>query len=123
MTKTQETQIALHEQRITAIEVYHKTVDKKLDIILEKMDNQFVTQRNYEQDLKRFLKTDIEIETRLAEIEKNMVTQDEFEKFQDNIRRELKRKGFANWVNPIIAALSTSIVTFLIIYFFNNINR
>lgn len=64
-----------------------------------------------------------QIERKIDVMREDYVTKDEFEIFQDNIRPELKRKGFANWVNPIIAALSTSIVTFLIIYFFNNINR
>lgn len=107
MPKTTETQLAVHEQRITAIEVYHKTVDKKLDIILEKMDNQFVTQRNYEQDLKRFLKTDIEIETRLAEIEKNMVTQDDMRTYRSS-----------QFWQKLITAVGTSVITALIIYEF-----
>ncbi len=108
MTKTQETQIALHEQRITAIEVYHKTVDKKLDIILEKMDNQFVTQRNYEQDLKRFLKTDIEIETRLTQIEKNMVTQEQMKYYQ--------RSQFWQKVMTFLGGVGVSIITAVLLY-------
>ena len=105
MTKTQETQIALHEQRITAIEVYHKTVDKKLDIILDKMDNQFVTQRNYEQDLKRFLKTDIEIETRLTQIEKNMVTQGDMRSYRSS-----------QFWQKFVTGVGTAIITAVIVY-------
>ena len=105
MTKTQETQIALHEQRITAIEVYHKTVDKKLDIILDKMDNQFVTQRNYEQDLKRFLKTDIEIETRLTQIEKNMVTQGDMRSYRTS-----------QFWQKFVTGVGTAIITAVIVY-------
>lgn len=105
MPKTTETQLAVHEQRITAIEVYHKTVDKKLDIILEKMDNQFVTQRNYEQDLKRFLKTDIEIETRLAEIEKNMVTQDDMRTYRNS-------QFWQKFVTGVGTAIITAVIVF-----------
>jgi hypothetical protein len=51
---------------------------------------------------------------------KNYVTKQEFEEFKDIVHQELKRKSFATWINPMIAAITTASVTFLLIEFIRN---
>lgn len=58
-----------------------------------------------------------QIERKLDVMSKNYVTKDEFDEFKQDMHRELKRKSFYNAINPIIASVSTAIVTFLIIEF------
>lgn len=58
-----------------------------------------------------------QIERKLDVMSKNYVTKDEFEEFKKDMQVELKRKSFYNAVNPVIASISTAIVTFLIIEF------
>ena len=58
-----------------------------------------------------------QIERKLDVMSKNYVTKEEFDDFKSDVYRELKRKSFYNAVNPIIASVSTAIVTFLIIEF------
>jgi hypothetical protein len=58
-----------------------------------------------------------QIERKLDVMSRNYVTKDEFEEFKQDMHRELKRKSFYNAVNPVIASISTAIVTFLIIEF------
>lgn len=58
-----------------------------------------------------------QIERKLDVMSKNYVTKEEFDDFKSDVHRELKRKSFYNAVNPIIASVSTAIVTFLIIEF------
>lgn len=56
-----------------------------------------------------------QIEKKLDTMNKNYVTKDEFEEFKQDMHRELKRKSLFNAINPIIASVSTALVTFLII--------
>ena len=56
-----------------------------------------------------------QIDKKLDEMTKNYVTKHEFEDFKDVMHAELKRKSFANWINPIIASISTALVTFLVL--------
>lgn len=71
------------------------------------------TKQNYDLVLYRLE----QIERKLDTMNKNYVTKDEFEEFKKDMHIELKRKSFYNAVNPIIASVSTAIVTFLIIEF------
>lgn len=96
MTKSQETQLALHEQRINAIEAYHVRIDTKLDQLIEKLDNQFVLQRNYEKDIKQ-------VEARLQEIESSMVTQSDMKQYQ---KSQLWQKFMSGLGGIGIAALT-----------------
>lgn len=61
-----------------------------------------------------------QIERKLDTMSKNYVTKEEFDDFKSDVHRELKRKSFYNAVNPIIASVSTAIVTFLVIEFFRS---
>lgn len=58
-----------------------------------------------------------QIDRKLDDMSKNYVTKLEFEDFKDVVHKELKRKSFVTWVNPIIASVSTATVTFLLIEF------
>lgn len=58
-----------------------------------------------------------QIDKKLDEMTRNYVTKQEFEDFKDTVHYELKKKSFANWINPIIASVSTALVTFLLIDF------
>lgn len=58
-----------------------------------------------------------QIDRKLDEMSNNYVTKLEFEDFKDVVHKELKSKSFSNWVNPVIASISTALVTFLLIEF------
>lgn len=58
-----------------------------------------------------------QIERKLDVMSRNYVTKEEFEEFKSDVHRELKRKSFYNAINPVIASVSTAIVTFLLIEF------
>lgn len=64
-----------------------------------------------------------EIKEQLSKIDKEYVTKDEFAAFQKAVQKELKAKSISNWINPIVASASTAIVVFLLVYFFNNVNK
>ena len=58
-----------------------------------------------------------QIDRKLDDMSRNYVTKQEFEEFKDIVHQERKRKSFSTWINPIIAAVSTATVTFLLIEF------
>jgi hypothetical protein len=58
-----------------------------------------------------------QIDRKLDDMSRNYVSKLEFEDFKDMVHRELKKKSFSNWVNPVIASISTALVTFLLIQF------
>jgi hypothetical protein len=58
-----------------------------------------------------------QIDRKLDEMSKNYVTKQEFDEFKDVVERELRKKTLGNWVNPIIASISTAAITFLLIEF------
>lgn len=58
-----------------------------------------------------------EIDKKLDRISRHYVTKEEFDDFKDEVRVQLKRKSFYNVINPIIASVSTAVVTFLLIEF------
>lgn len=59
-----------------------------------------------------------EIKQSIDEIKKDYVTKQEFDDFKLDVHSDMKRKNFATWVNPIIASVSTALVTFLILEYF-----
>lgn len=76
-----------------------------------------VKKENYELLLYRL----DQIEKKIDAMAKNYVTNDVFEgkidELELKIRQMQKARNFANWVNPIIASVSTALVTFLLIEF------
>lgn len=58
-----------------------------------------------------------EIDRKLDRISRHYVTKEEFDEFKLEVRQELKKKTLWNVLNPIIASISTAVVTFLIIEF------
>lgn len=108
MTQNQETQLALHEQRISAIELYHTKIDAKLDKLLERLDNQYVLQKNYEKDLKQINEQDTQINEKLAIIEQEMVTKEQMKQYQ---RSQLWQRFMT-----FLGGVGTAALTWLIIY-------
>lgn len=82
MTTSQETQIAVHEQRITALELSTGRIEAKIDTLLEKMDTRFLYKEEYEKQLERQNKTNCDILKKLDEIESTMVTQKQLKGYQ-----------------------------------------
>jgi hypothetical protein len=60
-----------------------------------------------------------QIDKKLDNVTKNYVTKDEFEDFKEMVSVELKKKSLMNVVNPIIASVTTALVTYLLIAFLN----
>lgn len=58
-----------------------------------------------------------QIDRKLDDMSKNYVSKSEFEDFKEVIQNELKRKTISNWINPVVASISTALVTFLLIEF------
>ena len=71
------------------------------------------TKENYELVLYRL----DQIDKKLDSISKHYVTKEEFDEFKNSVKAELRKKSFFNVVNPVIASVTTAIVTFLIIEF------
>ena len=61
-----------------------------------------------------------QIDRKLDDMSKNYVSKSEFEDFKEVIQNELKRKTISTWVNPVVASISTALVTFLLIEFIKN---
>ena len=60
-----------------------------------------------------------QIDKKLDNVTKNYVTKEEFEDFKQMVSGELKKKSLMNVVNPIIASVTTAVVTYLLIAFLN----
>ena len=58
-----------------------------------------------------------QIDKKLDSIAKHYVTKDEFEEFKVSMQSELRKKRLYNVINPIVASVSTAVVTFLILEF------
>jgi hypothetical protein len=58
-----------------------------------------------------------EMDKKLDRISRHYVTKEEFDEFKEDVRYQLKKKTLWNVINPIIASVSTAVVTFLIIEF------
>lgn len=82
MTTSQETQIAVHEQRITALELSTGRIEAKIDTLLERMDTRFLYKDEYEKQLARQNKTNCDVLNKLDEIETTMVTQKQMSSYQ-----------------------------------------
>lgn len=61
-----------------------------------------------------------QIDRKLDSISRHYVTKEEFDDFKESVKHELKKKTFWNVINPIIASVSTAVVTFLILDFLRN---
>lgn len=103
-----ETQLALHEQRITAIEKYSSRVENKLDILIEKIDNRFIGRIEYRKDVEDQTKINISVKKELDEIKDTMVTKEDMEAYQ--------KSQFWQKVMTFFGGLFMSAVTWLILY-------
>lgn len=72
--------------------------------------------KNYDLILYRLDQIDEKIDT-ITKYSRHYVTDERFEEFKQVVMQELRKKTFYNIINPIIASISTAIITFLIIEF------
>ena len=60
-----------------------------------------------------------QIDKKLDNVTRNYVTKEEFEDFKQMVSGELKKKSLMNVINPIIASVTTALITYLLIAFLN----
>jgi len=58
-----------------------------------------------------------QIDKKLDVMANNYVTKEEFEDFKISIASQLKKKSLMNVVNPIVASVTTAVVTYLLLEF------
>lgn len=61
-----------------------------------------------------------QIDSKLDTMRKNYVTKDEFESFKEEVKKDLERRNLASWLNPVIASVTTALITFLAIQYLQN---
>lgn len=105
MTKTTETQIALHEQRINTLELAYPRFENKIDQILEKLSTTVVTKVEYEKDVKSQKEVNKFVEEELETIKSCMVTKAQM----DNYNR-------SQFWQKFVTGVGTAIITALIVY-------
>jgi hypothetical protein len=109
MTQTsQETQLALHEQRISAIEISSTRVESKIDLLIERIDNRFVTKVEYERDVKAQKEVNKTLMSELELIKESMVTQEEMKSYQ--------RSQFWQKIMTSISSILITVFAALVIY-------
>jgi hypothetical protein len=103
--KTTETQLALHEQRISAIEISTSRVEGKIDLLIERIDNRFVTKQEYEKDVKDQKAVNDTLISEVDAIKTCMVTQEQMKSYQ--------RSQF--W-QKFLTAVGTALITAVVVY-------
>ena len=58
-----------------------------------------------------------QIDKKLDVMANNYVTKEEFDDFKISISSQLKKKSLMNVVNPIVASVTTAVVTYLLLEF------
>ena len=58
-----------------------------------------------------------QIDKKLDVMANNYATKEEFEDFKISIASQLKKKSLMNVVNPIVASVTTAVVTYLLLEF------
>jgi len=108
MVKTTETQLALHEQRISAIEASSTRVESKIDLLIERIDNRFVTKQEYERDVKEQKVVNETMIDELEQVKRCMVTQEQMKYYQ--------RSQFWQKVMTFLGGVGVSIITAVLLY-------
>lgn len=108
MTKTNETQIALHEQRLNSLEAAYPRFESKIDQILEKLSTTVVTKIEYEKDVKAQKEVNCTVESELEAIKNSMVTQADMKQYQ--------KSQFWQKVMSVLGGIGISAITWLVIY-------
>jgi hypothetical protein len=103
--KTTETQLALHEQRISAIEASSSRVESKIDLLIERIDNRFVTKLEYERDVKNQKEVNQTLIEEMEKIKECMVSQEQMVTYQ--------RSQF--W-QKFLTAIGTAAITAILVY-------
>lgn len=81
MTKSQETQLALHEQRIGNLEAVMPRIESKIDSLIDKIDDAYVTRKEYTKDYTEQEKLNTKISEELEEIKETMVCKKDFKEY------------------------------------------
>lgn len=105
--KTQETQIALHEQRLTSLEAAYPRFESKIDQILDKLNTTVVTKVEYEKDIKAQKEVNCTVESELEAIKNMMVTQADMQRYQ--------KSQFWQKFMSVLGGIGVSAITWLII--------
>ena len=108
MIKTQETQIALHEQRLNSLEAAYPRFESKIDQILEKLSTTVVTKVEYEKDVKAQKEVNCTVESELEAIKNSMVTQEDMKQYQ--------KSQFWQKFMSVLGGIGISAITWLVIY-------
>ena len=105
--KTNETQLALHEQRLNTLEAAYPRFEAKIDQILEKLSTTVVTKSEYEKDVKAQKEVNCTVESELETIKNSMVTQEDMKQYQ--------RSQFWQKVMSVLGGIGISAITWLVI--------
>lgn len=108
MSTPAETQLALHEQRITAIEKYSSRVENKLDILIEKIDSRFIARTEYRKDVEDQTAINISVKKELDQIRDTMVTTKDMKTYQ--------RSQFWQKVMTFAGGICMSAITWIILF-------
>jgi hypothetical protein len=112
MTKTTETQLALHEQRISVMEVSATRVESKIDLLIERIDNRFVGKTEYEKDVEDQKAVNKTLVDEVELIKQAMVTKEQMKTYQ---RSQFWQKFFT--------AIGSAIITLTIAFIMYEINK
>lgn len=108
MTNSSETQLALHEQRISAIEKYSTRVESKLDILIEKIDSRFIARTEYRKDVEDQTAINISVKNELDQIRDTMVTTKDMKRYQ--------KSQFWQKIMTFLGGLGLSAITWIILF-------
>lgn len=108
MTKSTATQLAEHEIRISSIEKLLPKIDHSLEAINRKLDDNYISRREYDKRIKDQELYNQSIKTELDTIKENMMTQEDF--------KEFSRSQFWQKVLTFFGGVGTAILTWFIIH-------
>lgn len=60
-----------------------------------------------------------QIDKKLDNVTRHYVTKEEFDDFKQVVNIAIRRKGYLNFINPIVASVTTAAITYLLISFLN----
>jgi chromosome segregation ATPase len=113
MIKTTETQIALHEQRLTTLENAYPRFESKIDQILERLDTRVVSKIEYEKDVKDQKDVNKFVEAELETIKSTMVTKSQM--------ADYSRSQFWQKVLTFLGGIGYAILIAVVLYEVNKL--
>lgn len=107
MEHSDQVQLAKHEVRLNQIEGLLPELSATLKSIDKKLDENFVTRREYDKHYKDQIKHNDSVEDELAHIKKNMMTKKEFQEF--------KRSQFWQKFMTFLGGIGSAVIVALLI--------